>query len=73
MNPDNRKEKGFLKTTDQPTTFHQLSTKRPATPNHQTTDHRPITPTTKLHPATDQTFEEKKYFNFIFDINCNSK
>ena len=36
---------GFLKTTNQPTTFHQPTTNRPPTTEHQPTDHRPSAPT----------------------------
>ena len=52
-------EEGFLKTTDQPTTYHRPLTNQP-------TDHRP---TDQMHqppinrPPTNKKFEDQKFYN----------
>ena len=51
--------KGFLKTTDQATTYHRPPTNRPTDQMHQPPSNRPL---------TSKKFEDQKKFEFIFDI-----
>ena len=67
---------GFLKTTDQPTTFHRSPTNQPTDPlpltihspinNHM---HRPLT----YQSPTSKKFEYHKKIEFIFDITYDFK
>ena len=54
---ENWLEMGFLKTTDQPTTYHRPPTNRP-------TDHR---------PPISKKFQNQKKYELIFDITYDFK
>ena len=48
-------------------------TNRPPTTDHRPTDHRPNAPTTNQRTTDRKKFEDKKKFEFIFDINHDFK